>query len=491
MSQQGSWSGVLGEGLLTSTPQGSGTDSKKKASSLKVPGPFSGVLPRLALSLAITGSLVPISSAHQTFATDNPKQETKTTAGDWPRFRGPNGTGISHAKTVPVKWGTDDYNWVTDLPGHGHGSPVIIGNRLYVVCGRKRTAERIVVCVDVDSGKVLWRRQFSSKKHRLHGSNSYGSSTPAADTDGVVVTWADPDKLTLLALDPAGKTVWERNFGPHKAINGAGTSPVIVGDLVVLMNVQMDPKFMIRIGVFPKNYPDKTAHESFLVAVDRKSGKTAWQVKRKTYLAGYATPCIHQLENGRSELVFLDSYYGLTGVDIRTGKVNWQTSRLLPSRTVASPVMAGGLVFGSHGRGVSGDVIYAVQVGDENQKPRIKYEIKKAVPLTPTPIVKDELVYLWGDSGVVTCIVAATGKVVWRERVGGSYYGSPVWVDGSLYCVDRRGMVAVIAAGKTYRLHAKVPLGEPSFATPAVAGGVMYLRTETRLLSLGGEPQDN
>jgi len=91
----------------------------------------------------------------------------------------------------------------------------------------------------------------------------------------------------------------------------------------------------------------------------------------------------------------------------------------------------------------------------------------------------------------VTCIVAATGKVVWRERVGGSYYGSPVWVDGSLYCVDRRGMVAVIAAGKTYRLHAKVPLGEPSFATPAVAGGVMYLRTETRLLSLGGKPQDN
>ena len=99
--------------------------------------------------------------------------------------------------------------------------------------------------------------------------------------------------------------------------------------------------------------------------------------------------------------------------------------------------------------------------------------------------------YRWGDSGVVTCIVSATGKVVWRERVGGSYYGSPVWVDGSLYCVDRRGMVAVIAAGKTYRLHAKVPLGEPSFATPAVAGGVMYLRTETRLLSLGGKPQDN
>ena len=102
---------------------------------MKVPEPFFGVLPRFVLSLAITGGLVLIASAHQAYATDNPKQESKTTAGDWPRFRGPNGTGISHAKTVPVKWDTDDYNWVIDLPGHGHGSPVIIGNRLYVVCG--------------------------------------------------------------------------------------------------------------------------------------------------------------------------------------------------------------------------------------------------------------------------------------------------------------------------------------------------------------------
>ena len=457
---------------------------------MNVTDPFADLLLRLTLSLAITGILAPISSAQQTSASDSPKQGSKTTAGDWPRFRGPNGTGISHAKTVPVKWTTNDYNWVMDLPGHGHGSPVIFGEKLYVVCGQKRTAERIVVCVDVESGQILWKRSFSSKKHRLHGSNSYGSSTPAADADGVVVTWADPKKLVLMALDRAGKIVWQRDLGPHTAINGAGTSPIIVGDLVVLMNVQMDPNFMIRIGVLPKTYPDKTVHDSFLMAVDRKSGKTVWQVKRKTYLAGYATPCVRVLKDGRQELVFLDSYFGLTGVKMRTGKISWQTSRLLPSRTVASPVMAGDLVFGSHGRGVSGDVIYAVEVGGKDTKPRVKYEIKKAAPLTPTLIVKDQLAYLWSDSGIVTCIVAATGDVVWRERVGGSYYGSPVWVDGSLYCVDRRGTVVVIAAGKKYGLLARVPLGEPSFATPAVAGGVMYFRTETKLLSLGGKKKD-
>tara|TARA_B100000029_G_scaffold263357_2_gene259527 strand:+ start:122 stop:1507 length:1386 start_codon:yes stop_codon:yes gene_type:complete len=438
----------------------------------------------VALTVAITAMVVTSVSAQ-----DTPKRKASSSTTDWPRFRGPNGEGVSHATTVPVKWDAGDYNWITQLPGRGHGSPVVVGERIYVVCGQKRTAERIVVCVAVGSGKVLWKRTFSSKKHRLHGSNSYGSSTPAADSTGVVVTWADPGKLVLMALDHTGKTTWERDFGPHTAINGAGTSPIIVDDLVVLTNVQMDPNFMIRLGVLPKTYPDKTVHDSFLVAVDRKSGKTVWQVKRKTYLAGYATPCVRTLKDGRRELVFLDSFFGLTGVDIQTGKVNWQTSRLLPSRTVASPVMAGDLVFGSHGRGVSGDVIYAVQAGDKNTKPRIKYEIKKAAPLTPTLIVKDQLAYLWSDSGIVTCIVAATGEVVWRERVGGSYYGSPVWVAGSLYCVDRRGTVAVVAAGKKYKLLARVSLGEPSFATPAIAGGVMYFRTETKLLSLGGEPQ--
>ena len=185
------------------------------------------------LSVAIAGTCTTSAAAQDTPANDNSKRRANSAATDWPRFRGPNGTGISHATTVPVRWNAEDYNWTTALPGHGHGSPVIVGERLYVVCGHKRTAERIVVCVDVDSGKVLWKRSFSSKKHRLHGSNSYGSSTPAADAGGVVVTWADPQKLTLLALDRTGKTTWERDFGPHTAINGAGTSPVIVDDTTV------------------------------------------------------------------------------------------------------------------------------------------------------------------------------------------------------------------------------------------------------------------
>jgi len=405
---------------------------------------------------------------------------------NWSRFRGPNGSGISHAKTVPQNWTKDDYNWVLNLPGRGHGSPVVVGNKLYVVSGKRKTADRIVVCVDTKKKEFLWQRTFSSAKHRLHPANNYGSSTPVADAQGVIVTWASPDRLILKAINSDGKTKWTRDLGPYQAINGAGTSPIIVEDLVIVTNIQMDPEVFIRAGVLPKDYKFKPK-KSYVVAVDRQTGKTRWQLERKTFLAGYATPCMRRLKNGQQELIFLDSFYGLTGVNPRNGKVNWQTKRLLSSRTVASPVIAGDLILGSHGRGVSAEILYAVRPGNRDTKPRVEFEIRKGPPLVPTPIAKDGLAFLWADNGVVSCIQIKNGQQVWRKRVGGNYYASPVWVNGRLYCVDRGGMVAVIAAAKKYKLIAKVSLGERSFATPAVANGVMYFRTETKLMSLGGK----
>ena len=409
---------------------------------------------------------------------------------DWPRFRGPNGTGISGATTVPIRWTEEDYNWVVNLPGKGHGSPVIVGANLFVLCGDPETATRTVVCVAVASGQIRWQRPFPSKTYRQNQSNNYGSGTPAADGDGVVVTWADPDKLTLVALDNQGQTVWQRDFGPYYAINGSGNSPIIVDGLVILTNIQTDANVFVRAGILPESMADEDPNDSSLIAIDRKTGKTRWEVERKTYLSSYATPCVRKLDNGEKEIIVIDSAYGLTGLDPQTGHVNWQTENLLPSRTVASPVLAGDLIFGSHGRGVAGEVMYAVRAGSRTTSPEIAYEIRKSAPLVPTPIVKDDLAFLWSDAGIVTCIRAATGDVVWRKRVGGNYYGSPVWVDGHLYCVDRVGNVVVIAAEKVVDTWNEIPLGEASCATPAVAGGVMYIRSETRLYSLGGEEKN-
>jgi outer membrane protein assembly factor BamB len=115
--------------------------------------------------------------------------------------------------------------------------------------------------------------------------------------------------------------------------------------------------------------------------------------------------------------------------------------------------------------------------------------VTRSVPLVPSGLVKDGLLFLWTGGGIVTCLDAATGREHWRERVGGSYYCSPVWVDGRLYCISKEGDVVIIAADKVYRFLAKVPLGEKCFSVPAIAGGVMYLRTQSQLYSLGGNPE--
>jgi len=407
-----------------------------------------------------------------------------TAAADWPRFRGPNGSGISDATTVPTQWTDTDYNWNVPLPGVGHASPVVVGERIYITCGDTESAERHVVCLNTADGKIRWQRTYPSTTYFQHHDNNYATSTPAADSAGLVVTWTTPDQVVLMALDPDGAEVWRLDLGNFNGVWGSGTSPIIVDDLVVLMNDQMDPKVMKRY--VPKNAPLTDPGESFLIAVDRATGETRWKTKRKTVIADYATPCVRPGNGGGRELVFSSTGHGLTGVDLQTGEVNWEIDDIFPGRTVVSPVLAGDMVIASYGNGLDGDRFVAIQPGAKGEKPSLVYDITRSVPLIPTPLYKDGLAYLWCDDGVVTCIQAATGKVVWRKRVGGSFYGSPVWVDGRLYCIDKSGDVVVITAGESYEMLSRVSLGEPSFATPAVADGVMYLRTESRLMSLGG-----
>jgi len=401
--------------------------------------------------------------------------------GEWSRFRGPNGAGISAATTVPVRWTQNDYNWRAALPGPGHSSPVLWGDRIYLTCGDPGTAGRTVLCLGAADGRVLWRREYPSVTYEQHQDNGYATATPAADADGVVVTWTMPQEVVLLALDADGRDVWRRNLGPFVGMHGSGTSPIIYGDLVVLGNDQEGPQRMLGTK-------DPRVARSFLVAVDRKTGQTRWQLERRSALAAYSTPCVYQPPGAPPELIFSSTAHGVTSVDPAAGKVNWEVPDVFKDRCVGSPVWMPGLVFAGFGYGTRGTLYVAVRPGSRDGKTAaaVAYEIGKPVPLIPTPIVKDGRLFLWGDDGQVACLKAATGEVVWRERVGGSFYGSPVWVDGRLYAIARNGDVAVVAAADKFELLARVPLGEPSYATPAVAGGVMYLRTATHLYSLGG-----
>ena len=403
---------------------------------------------------------------------------------NWPRFRGPNGTGISPATTVPATWTKDDYTWTVDLPGMGHASPVVWGKRLFVTCGDPKSATRSILCLSTGTGRALWQRDYPSKTHRMHRDNSYATATPAVDAAGMVAVWSTPEEVALLALDNEGREVWRRGIGPYVSGHGSGASPILVDGLVVLANDQEDPRALPSMyGPNPTMEPGK----SFLIALDRTTGEPRWTLDRRTHLAAYSTPCIARSLEGRPEVILSSTAHGVTGVDAATGTVNWEMADIFKDRCVGSPVLADGLAIAGYGTGTRGVRMVAVRPGSRAKgiEATLAYDLTRPVPLVPTPLVKDGRLYLWGDDGRVACLVASTGKAIWQERLPGWFYGSPVWVAGRLYCISRKGDVVVLAAADTYKLLFRLPLGDPSYATPAVASGVMYLRTQSRLFALG------
>lgn len=403
-------------------------------------------------------------------------------AQEWTRFRGPNGSGISAATNFPLEWTADDYNWQFDLPAQGSSSPVLWGKRLFLMGDHAEEGRRSVLCIDTGSGGILWRRDYPLKRHRLHRDNDFASATPCVDEHGVILVWSDPEQLLVTALSLDGKKTWQRDLGPYKGLHGSSNSPIIADGLVVLANDQMDPK---RFAWYLPKGTNTAPGKSFLIALDRKTGKTRWKVDRKSELAGYATPCVRR-SGGRAEAIFTSTAHGITAVDLQSGRIRWEIDKIWNDRTVSSPQLFGDLVFGSFGKGLSGQRLVAVRPGTPgSRKGELVYDIRRSVPLVPSFVVKDGLLYLWTDNGIVTCVDAATGKEHWRERVGGEFYSSPIWIGGRLYCISKYGQIVVLAAGREFKVLARMELGEKTFATPAVANGVMYLRTQSRLYSLG------
>jgi outer membrane protein assembly factor BamB len=197
-------------------------------------------------------------------------------------------------------------------------------------------------------------------------------------------------------------------------------------------------------------------------------------------------PCIRKNEQGQDELIQTTTGEGIFALDPKTGKQLWSYPDAFTMRTVSSPILAGGLVFGSTGQGAGGHYVVALKPGP---RPAIAYEVREQAPYVPTPVAHGELLFLFADkSGVVTCINAATGKQVWQKRVGGSYYGgSPVRAGDKLFAVDESGVVLCLAAGPEFKELGRTQLGEDCRSTPAIAGRRMYIRTISHLMSIGGK----
>jgi outer membrane protein assembly factor BamB len=408
-------------------------------------------------------------------------------AQEWTRFRGPNGQGISDAKTIPVEWKKSDFNWKVELPAGGHSSPVLWGDKVFLTCADDaKTAERQVVCLQAADGKILWTRKYSSTFHRKHPLNSFASATPAVDEERVYVAWSTPEAYTLLALDHAGKELWQQKLGGFVSQHSCGTSPVVFEDLVILGNEQDD---VDKVDMNMKG-------NSSLVALDRKTGEIRWQTPRRSDLVAYSTPCLYEPKGGPTQLIFNSKAHGMTSIDPHSGQVNWEISQvaggpLLTMRSVSSPVLTGEFITATCGQGNGGNYLVAIRPGDPKagREPQRVYRVeqKEGAPYVPTPIAKGNLLFLWGDGGIVSCLDSRSGKLIWTKRVGGNFYGSPVCVNDKLYAVSSKGQVVVLAASAKYDLLARNELDDICHSTPAVAGGRMYVRTYKHLFSVGGK----
>jgi len=406
---------------------------------------------------------------------------TSTFAQEWARFRGPNGTGFSRAQTIPTTWTEKDYNWKVKLSGgSGHSSPVVWGDKVFVLSADPQNATRYMLCYDATNGTQLWQREYKSTSHHLHPRSSFASCTPAVDADHVYVGWSTPQETTLKAFDHKGSEVWSLDLGRWVSQHGFGTSPILFEDLVILHNSQqanqLDP------GVKPGG--------SAMMAFDRRTGKEIWRTPLVSVNVCYSVPFLYEPATGPIELVCTSTGNGVFSLDPKTGKKKWSVEGVFSMRTVGSPIYAGGHIFGNTGSGAyAANYVVAIKPGKQAEVVfKLKNGSKFKAPYVPSLIAKGDSVFMLYDRGFASCVDATSGEIRWSERTGAAFSGSPILVQDRIYCLDEDGVVWVIAADeKELRVLGKNPLGEPSRSVPAVSGGRMFLRTYSHLISVGGK----
>jgi len=391
-------------------------------------------------------------------------------AQDWTQFRGPNGTGISKAKGIPVKWSESDYRWRVKLPGDGDGQPVIWGDKLFVLGQQGEGRERMIVCLRKEDGKELWVKKYPLATYPKNKSRTWALSTPVVDKDRVIASFVDPGHFLVKAWDHAGKELWTVDLGPFKCQHGHGASPILYEDKVIVPNDQDGP--------------------SFITALDVKSGKTVWRTPRRPEDQGtaYCTPYLLQRDGMKPELLLTSQSHGISSLDPKTGAPNWE-AKVFDKRAVSSPVVWGNLVFGTCGAGGGGMYLSAVKLGGRGDvtSSHQAYTVRTAMPYVPTPLVVGDRLFMISDNGVASCVEAATGRVVWSERIGGGFYASPVVVDGKIYAASREGECAVWEAADSFKLVAKSPVGEGSHSTPCVDGDRIYFKTFNHIVCVGAK----
>lgn len=385
----------------------------------------------------------------------------------WTRFRGSDGSGIDSNESAPVTWDSADFRWRIPLPGKGNASPVVWENTIFVTSADDEKGVGYALAVDDRDGKMLWKKEFDVPDLAMHPNNKLAASSPAVDESQVYFIWFSKEKTNLTALAHDGSFQWEAIFDGIESRHGGGSSLMLTDKYVVFTREQED--FSSLTGSW--------------VAVDKQTGKTAWELERESVKANsFATPVIVNMDNQPPQLVFASQAHGLTGVNPETGQVLWERKGLLPSRAVASPIYSKGLVVAC----CKGEaVVFELNPTDDQLADTALYYLPRSLsPYVPTPIIVGGYLFSFMDNGTVACIVLKTGELVWKESPAGSIYGSPICVGGNLYCMTKAGEVIVIRADSSYQLLGINKLGDGTFSTPAMSRSGMVFRTFSQLMVL-------
>jgi outer membrane protein assembly factor BamB len=386
-------------------------------------------------------------------------------AENWPQWRGPRLDGTSIDTAIPTSWSANEnVVWKTALPGSGHASPIVWADRVFTVAADENTNERLLLCVDRNDGKLLWRTAvINAPLERIHRLNSYASSTPATDGERVFTAFLDNDQVVVAAHDFAGKPLWLKRPGHFSSMHGFCSSPIVFRDKVIV-NCDHDG-------------------DGYIVALARTDGKELWRIERPNKTRSYCVPIIREAA-GRTQMVLSGSKC-VASYDPDTGKLFW----IIDGPTeqfVASLVFneTAGVFFLT--AGFPEHHILAIRpdgVGNVTET-AIAWRTTRGAAYVPSPIAVGKWCLVVSDSGVAHCFDAATGELAWQERLG-EQHASLVSANGLVYFLNDKGVTHVVRPGPKYELVATNELDEGAFASPALSDGRIFIRGERTLFCLG------
>ncbi len=404
------------------------------------------------------------------------------TAENWPGWRGPRGDGTSLETKVPVRWSdTDNIAWKVEIPGTGHASPVVWEDRVFIVTCLKEETQRVLICLDRRSGKTLWQRTvLKAPLETKHNLNSFASGTPVTDGEFIYVTFLEvdgrtipapnvgtprpvtPGNMLVAAYDFDGNQKWIARAGTFVSAHGYCSCPVLYKDLVIV-NGDHDG-------------------DSYIVALDKDSGKTVWKVEREHKTRSYVTP-INRQNDGRTQMILSGSKC-VTSYDPADGSLHWSIDGPT-EQFVASMVDNGKFVFLT--AGFPDRHILAIRPdghGDVTDS-HIAWRTNQNCSYVPSPVIVGDYFVVVSDGGVASCLHADTGERMWVKRLGKGHSASLVTAAGLAYFIADDGMVRVVRPGPEYEQVAENPLGENCYASPAISQGQLFIRGEKHLFCIG------